>query len=108
MFSPHEVVLLETDHMQLWKDKVYPETIFTELSVLVASCIMLDSIRNKIPGDAATLFPNNYMASCDDALYDFCNIHWPCEFTSHRGRCVNTKARHIKGMMFGACVYRGR
>lgn len=65
--------------------------------MLVASCIMLDSVRNKLPGGADVIFPAYYMASCDDALYDFANFHWPCEFTSPKGRCINTKIKHLAG-----------
>lgn len=34
------------------------------------------------------------MDHCDDALEDFCDQHWPCEFVSTAGRCVNVKTGH--------------
>jgi len=75
-----------------------PEKIFRELSALVGSCIMLDSVRKSRPGDALKLFAL-YMEACDDALDDFCVKHWPCEWVnSHGQRCVNVASGHVKGM----------
>lgn len=34
------------------------------------------------------------MDHCGDALEDFCDQHWPCEFVSAAGRCVNVKTGH--------------
>jgi hypothetical protein len=44
-------------------------------------------------GTAEAIFPN-YLGHCDDALEDFCDRSWPCEFRNGRDRCVNVKAGH--------------
>jgi hypothetical protein len=44
-------------------------------------------------GTAEAIFPN-YLGHCDDALEDFCDRSWPCEFDNGRYRCVNVKAGH--------------
>lgn len=44
-------------------------------------------------GTAEAIFPN-YLGHCDDALEDFCDRAWPCEFRNRKGRCVNVKAGH--------------
>jgi len=80
--------------MQVWVNKLDAEHIFNELSTLVASCIMLDSTRNKIPGGADTIFPKHYKELCDAALEEFCNKYWPCEYVSPVGRCVNVRNFH--------------
>src|SRR5213083_1251612 len=45
------------------------------------------------PGPAESVFPE-YMEHCDDALDDFCDRHWPCEYVSAGGRCVNVRSGH--------------
>lgn len=87
------ILKLAINIMEVWQDKLDGPTIFKELSYIVASCIMLDSARNNTLGPAEKVFPE-YIEHCDDALDDFCDRHWPCEFTSDRGRCVNVKAGH--------------
>jgi hypothetical protein len=68
--------------------------IFQELSNMIASCIMLDSVRHEIRGkvkplrkDLGLLFAGNaelifpeYLDHLDFALEDFCHRHWPCEY----------------------------
>jgi len=93
--------------MQVWENKLDAEHIFNELSPLVASCIMLDSTRNKIPGGADTIFPKHYKELCDDALEEFCNKYWPCEYVSPVGRCVNVRNFHDckgKRSVFSICT----
>lgn len=79
--------------MDVWKNKLDGPRIFKELSFLVASCIMLDSARHRTLGPAEKVFPE-YIEHCDDALDDFCDRHWPCEYMGDNGRCVNVKAGH--------------
>ncbi|KAI2627754.1 hypothetical protein GGR54DRAFT_430692 [Hypoxylon sp. NC1633] len=69
--------------------------IFSELSYMVASCIMLDSARHNNKGSASQIFPK-YIKHLDDALENFCNQHWPCEFVNPKTgvRCVNVKSGH--------------
>lgn len=81
--------------MELWKDKLDGPRIFKELSFIVASCIMLDSARHRTLGPAEKVIAA-YVHYCDDALAEFCNRHWPCEYVhpTTRGRCVNVRAGH--------------
>lgn len=49
------ILKLAVSMMEIWQDKLDGEGIFRELSHMVASCIMLDSARNKTRGtDVAT------------------------------------------------------
>lgn len=82
---------------QVLEDKYSPDVIFMELSLLIASSIMLDSVKKTRPGDANVLFPLYYEA-CDHAFYEFYDRHWPCEYKDAKGRrCVNVRAGHFKG-----------
>lgn len=87
------ILKLAINIMEVWKDKLDGPKIFKELSYIVASCIMLDSARHHKLGPAEKVLPE-YIDHCDDALDDFCDRHWPCEYMSNRGRCVNVKAGH--------------
>ncbi|KAK0631476.1 hypothetical protein B0T14DRAFT_3900 [Immersiella caudata] len=83
-----------------WKDdhRVSADQIFTELSYMVASCIMLDTVRHKNKGTALEIFPK-YIGLLEDVLEPFYEEHWPCEQRHPRthARCVNVRARHTKG-----------
>lgn len=81
---------------QSWRDKIDGPLLFRELSFMVASCVMLDTVRQGKLGTAAQVFPE-YLDHFDEALDDFCEKFWPCEFVTPRGRCVNVKAGHHKG-----------
>ena len=55
------------------------------------------------------------MVYCDDAIEDFCDRHWPCEFSSSEGRCTNVKSGHSSkghqlrnGKSFGSGPYQSR
>lgn len=76
-----------------------PRNIFKHLSLMVASCILLDCVRQSFQGNMAErILKERYWNHCDQALDDFCNIFWPCTFSNKRGdRCVNVKERHVKG-----------
>lgn len=89
------ILKLAIDIMNVWQDRLDGPSIFTELSFMVASCIMLDSARNRTIGPAEKIF-GAYVTYCDDALEEFCNRHWPCEYVhpNTQGRCVNVKAGH--------------
>ena len=43
--------------MEVWENEIDGPTIFSELSYMVASCIMLDSARSKIRGDSTLVSP---------------------------------------------------
>ncbi|KAK9417273.1 putative PNPLA domain-containing protein [Seiridium unicorne] len=85
---------------KLWKDDplFQAKQIFSHLSYMVASCIMLDSSRHKNKGFAEQIFPK-YINHLDDAVENFCDHHWPCEFVHSRTsrRCVNVRSGHTKG-----------
>jgi predicted acylesterase/phospholipase RssA len=87
------ILKLAINIMEVWRDKLDGPHIFKELSFMVASCIMLDSARHRTLGPAEKLF-QEYLEHSDDALEDFCDKVWPCEFVDGRGRCVNVKAGH--------------
>ncbi|RFU29557.1 hypothetical protein B7463_g6774, partial [Scytalidium lignicola] len=72
--------------------------LFEGLSYLLGSCIMLDSAREKRRGLASDIFPQ-YEQPIDDALNDFCNRGWPCEWIhpKKRTRCINMENGHTKG-----------
>lgn len=93
---------LAVNIMEACGNKLDGEGIFYELSFMVASCIMLDSTRSKTRGLAEMIFPE-YVVHCDNALEDFCDRYWPCEFVllmGHRrndvsvGKCVNVRSGH--------------
>ena len=44
------ILKLAINIMDAWKNKIDGQTIFKELSYMVASCIMLDSSRSRLPG----------------------------------------------------------
>jgi hypothetical protein len=90
------ILKLAINIMDVWKDRLDGPRIFKELSFIVASCIMLESARHRTLGTAEQVFPE-YLAPCDDALDDFCQLYWPCEYVGLKGRCVNVKAGHTKG-----------
>jgi hypothetical protein len=103
------------------KQKIEARELFRELARMIASCIMLDSVRHEIRGNAERIFPE-YLDHIHTALEDFCNHHWPCEFTitvgeyaqrmqhmhvmafqrnlhvlNQRARCCNVRSGHGKG-----------
>jgi len=87
------ILKLAINIMSVWRDKLDGPLIFKELSYLVASCVMLDSARRRTLGPADKVFPE-YLEHFDTVLEDFCDRHWPCEYVTSRGRCVNVKAGH--------------
>ncbi|KAL3422983.1 hypothetical protein PVAG01_04730 [Phlyctema vagabunda] len=103
------ILKLAVGMMDIWEHMLDGESIFRELSHMVASCIMLDSARSKTLGSAELIFPE-YVESCDNALEDFCDRYWPCEFVMKiktkrgkavGGRCVNVRSGHgSKGHQF--------
>ncbi|KAK4629215.1 Calcium-independent phospholipase A2-gamma [Fulvia fulva] len=94
---PHDfggnILKLAIQVMECWMDIAKGHTIFEEFSFLVASCIMLDAARNRYRGHPDEFFPN-YLQHIENALENFCDRHWPCEFTSSKGRCVNVRSGH--------------
>ena len=87
---------LAVDIMAQWSSRIDGGLLFRELSFIVASCVMLDAVRNHKLGEAGAIF-KEYIDHFDETLDDFCEKVWPCEFVSLRGRCVNVRAGHTKG-----------
>ncbi|KAE8453842.1 hypothetical protein EG329_007618 [Mollisiaceae sp. DMI_Dod_QoI] len=80
------------------KTQIMVEPLFEGLSYLVGSYIMLDTVRQKHHGLSEGIFPL-YEQPIADALDDFCNRGWPCEWIHPKtgSRCVNMKNGHTKG-----------
>ena len=91
------ILKLALGMMDAWKDngQLDAHRIFCELSYMVASCIMLDSARHKNKGQASSIYPK-YIAQLDDALENFCDHHWPCQYVSPKTgvRCINVRVGH--------------
>ncbi|KAE9377253.1 hypothetical protein N431DRAFT_542623 [Stipitochalara longipes BDJ] len=70
--------------------------IFEELSPFVASCLLLDAVRGRRPGNLMDFFNKYYSNMCKAALDRFCDMFWPCSFRDSRGRaCRNMRAGHL-------------
>ncbi|KAF2019496.1 hypothetical protein BU24DRAFT_431280 [Aaosphaeria arxii CBS 175.79] len=72
--------------------------LFQELSFMVASCILLDCVRQNIRGPPQEVFEKHYLLHCDTALENFCASYWPCKYRGKNGEpCVNVPGSHSKG-----------
>lgn len=91
---------LAVDIMTHWSNRIDGALLFKELSFLVASCVMLDVVRNGKLGQVDAIF-REYIDHFDETLDEFCEKVWPCEFVTAKGlakgRCVNVRAGHTKG-----------
>lgn len=90
------ILKLALQVMERWEDVAKASTIFEELSYLVASSILLDATRQRILGKPEQIFPE-YLEHLDNALENFCDQHWPCEYVDPKrqgGRCVNVRSGH--------------
>ena len=104
----------------------HPEAIvsevFTDLSLMVAFCIMLDIYRHRLLGQSfvhliaysyhcyftlqrdsylqkslgtpTQLLEDYYMTFYEQAFSDFCDRHWPCSFRKKKERCANVNFGH--------------
>ncbi|KAI0421978.1 hypothetical protein F5X98DRAFT_360733 [Xylaria grammica] len=74
------------------------EQIFRVLGPMIASCVMLDAVRQKLPGTISRLLDDRYAKSCVGALQTFAELYWPCSFTNpalgELGYCCNVKLGH--------------
>ncbi|KAI0124847.1 hypothetical protein BJ170DRAFT_478611 [Xylariales sp. AK1849] len=69
--------------------------IFKKMGPMIASCIMLDSVRQSLMGTTVQLLNDAYVEFCKDALDEFANLYWPCSFESPKyGKCCNVKSVH--------------
>lgn len=97
---PHDfggnILKLALQVMERWEDVAKASTIFEELSYLIASSILLDATKQRILGRPEQIFPE-YIEHLDNALENFCDRHWPCEYVDSKrqgGRCVNVRSGH--------------
>ncbi|KAI0907470.1 hypothetical protein F4823DRAFT_626310 [Ustulina deusta] len=74
------------------------EQIFRLIGPMIASCIMLDAVRQKLPGTISRLLDDRYSKSCTGAMQTFAELYWPCSFENpalgELGRCCNVKLGH--------------
>ena len=112
-------------NMMEQKEHTDAHSIFNKLSYMVASCIMLDSVRHNILGmstrtimeiyssgigTAEHIFPQ-YLDHLDTALREFCDRHWPCEYVM-RGAVPAQLQAHLNSLHFqynmrvSALIYR--
>ncbi|KAI1371265.1 FabD/lysophospholipase-like protein [Hypoxylon crocopeplum] len=75
------------------------EHIFRAMGPMIASCVMLDAVRQNLPGSASRLLDDRYAKPCAGALQTFADLYWPCSFTSQSyagdlGQCCNVRSGH--------------
>ncbi|KAL1847964.1 hypothetical protein Daus18300_013767 [Diaporthe australafricana] len=72
--------------------------IFLAMGPMIASCIMLDAVRQNLLGTAARLLDDKYAKPCAAALQAFSDMYWPCSFSNpafgDAGRCCNVRSGH--------------
>ncbi|KAI0122402.1 FabD/lysophospholipase-like protein [Daldinia grandis] len=79
------------------------EQIFRAMGPMIASCVMLDAVRQNLPGTASRLLDDRYSKPCAGALQTFADMYCPCSFTNPSfsgdlGRCYNVRSGHnLKG-----------
>lgn len=69
--------------------------IFLAMAPMIASCIMLDAVRQNLLGTATRLLDDKYAKPCTAALQTFADMYWPCNFSNpafgDAGRCCNVR-----------------
>ncbi|KAI2616839.1 FabD/lysophospholipase-like protein [Hypoxylon sp. NC1633] len=75
------------------------EQIFRAIGPMIASCVMLDAVRQRLPGNASRLLDDRYAKPCISALQTFADLYWPCSFTNPSyggdlGQCCNVRSGH--------------
>ncbi|KAG6355196.1 hypothetical protein INS49_004277 [Diaporthe citri] len=72
--------------------------IFLAMAPMIASCIMLDAVRQNLLGTATRLLDDKYAKPCAAALQTFADMYWPCSFSNpafgEAGRCCNVRSGH--------------
>lgn len=93
-FGGHILQLCTTISSQQPKQPGRAAWLFEKLSVMLASCVLLDCARFR-KGRVEELF-TSYEKFFDYALGEFTEMHWPCSYISSDGsrRCMLVKARH--------------
>ncbi|OCL08712.1 hypothetical protein AOQ84DRAFT_339905 [Glonium stellatum] len=69
--------------------------LYEGLSDVIASCVLLDVVRQQRKGWTLNedLF-KEYRSSFETAFKEFCDMYWPCNFSKPDNQCVNVKTRH--------------
>ncbi|KAG8162296.1 hypothetical protein KVR01_008061 [Diaporthe batatas] len=79
-------------------DDVDARRIFLAMAPMIASCVMLDAVRQNLLGTATRLLDDKYAGPCAAALQTFADMYWPCSFSSpglgEAGRCCNVRSGH--------------
>ncbi|KAI1103045.1 FabD/lysophospholipase-like protein [Jackrogersella minutella] len=75
------------------------EQIFRAMGPMIASCVMLDAVRQNLPGSASRLLDDRYAKPCAGALQTFADLYCPCSFTNpsydgELGQCCNVRSGH--------------
>ncbi|KAI1170029.1 hypothetical protein F4777DRAFT_592252 [Nemania sp. FL0916] len=74
------------------------EQIFRAIGPMIASCVMLDAVRQKLPGAISRLLDDRYAKACVGAMQTFAGLYWPCSFRNSTpgelGQCCNVKLGH--------------
>ncbi|KIW97974.1 uncharacterized protein Z519_01558 [Cladophialophora bantiana CBS 173.52] len=97
-FSDHILTLARTIHESTRHERLQPKMLLGGLCSLIASCILLDYVRNNLQGPVIDYFAKNYAPFCRTALYRFCNDIMSCEYASKKiPHCCNVKSAHDKG-----------
>lgn len=69
--------------------------IFLAMAPMIASCIMLDAVRQNLLGTATRLLDDKYAKPCAAALQTFADMYWPCSFSNpafgDAGKCCNVR-----------------
>lgn len=72
-----------------------PRRIFLAMAPMIASCIMLDAVRQNLLGTATRLLDDKYAKPCAAALQTFADMYWPCSFSNpafgDAGKCCNVR-----------------
>ena len=115
-FGDHILTLARTIHYSTRQERLQPRILLGGLCSLIASCILLDYVRNNLQGKPGSscyaakilkitflgpvtdYFPKDYAPFCKTALQMFCNDIMPCEYSSKKiPYCCNVKTTHVKG-----------
>ncbi|KAI2470767.1 FabD/lysophospholipase-like protein [Annulohypoxylon bovei var. microspora] len=75
------------------------EQIFRSMGPMIASCVMLDAVRQNLPGSASRLLDDRYAKPCAGALQTFADLYCPCSYTNSSyggelGQCCNVRSGH--------------
>ncbi|KAI0024490.1 FabD/lysophospholipase-like protein [Xylariomycetidae sp. FL0641] len=75
------------------------EQIFRAIGPVIASCVMLDAVRQKLPGTVGRLLDDRYAGACAGAMQTFADLYWPCNFVNpsifgELGQCCNVRSGH--------------